>query len=63
MCLKGGFVYKGVGCVQYRHPSSLLRAWNYEHCCDSWKVNAAQHGVDQGQLGFLMTEETRNGPR
>eukprot|EP00973_Karenia_brevis_P027724 3821292-Karenia_brevis.AAC.1 len=60
---KGRCVFKGAGFVQFRHPSSLLKAWNYQHCCETWKSDAEQHGVDRDQIGFMMIEETRDGPR
>eukprot|EP00973_Karenia_brevis_P033565 4626656-Karenia_brevis.AAC.1 len=29
-------LYSGIGYVQYRHPSSLVKAWSYEHCKQCW---------------------------
>eukprot|EP00973_Karenia_brevis_P079895 11085683-Karenia_brevis.AAC.1 len=56
-------VFKGAGFVQFRLPSSLMKAWNYEHCQEDWGVDPLNHGVDPGQRGFLMIEETRWGAR
>eukprot|EP00973_Karenia_brevis_P063311 8800662-Karenia_brevis.AAC.1 len=39
------FDYTVVGYVQYRHPSSVQTAWNYEHSKRQWGVDPAVHGA------------------
>eukprot|EP00973_Karenia_brevis_P033618 4635458-Karenia_brevis.AAC.1 len=43
------FEYTGVGYVQYRHPSSLHTAWNYEHSKRQWGIDPVEIGVEVGQ--------------
>eukprot|EP00973_Karenia_brevis_P030661 4227458-Karenia_brevis.AAC.1 len=54
------FEYTGIGYFQFRHPSSLHKAWDYEHCKSAWGVDPEEVGVSKGKKSFILEEQTRD---